>query len=311
MEREFFVERLGFQAGTNNKWSGTQVWYGARKGFEMTAYRTDNIKMFYCIGAYHESPEEAARLLNYFSQLKHLKDLTFVSRYITFHGTFKAVNKNADELQAELDGLLQYLAENGFSTGCFISGEKGPLSLYQVNSKYLLVSETGIRVLQHEEQSYKVEIQNRNENFGLGFLAALGAAIVVGAIIVGAGQIGYRFYYLSVLMPLGIFGAYNFAAKKTSIGSRLFLMIFSIIATFGALYVDWCVTVMRELQFGLKDSVDFVNMTLFNPEPYALENLRNQLIGDAAIPMIIAAGASILGFFMDMKKDDLNIKKIN
>lgn len=50
MEREFFVERLGFQAGTNNKWSGTQVWYGARKGFEMTAYRTDNIKMFYCIG---------------------------------------------------------------------------------------------------------------------------------------------------------------------------------------------------------------------------------------------------------------------
>lgn len=309
-EQEFFLEKLNFQNGSKNKWDGTSIWHGRRNGYEITSYRTDNVTTFFSIGAYHESPEANAKLSTLFTQLQYFKNLSFVAKYITFQTTLKAINKNSEEVLAELDSVLQFLSTNGFATGCFISGEQGALNLYNINGRFLMLTEAGIGILQSQEQARKVEIKNRNENFGLGFLAALAAAIVVGAIIVGIGQLGYRFYYLSVLMPIGIFGAYNFAAKKTSFGSRLFLTIFSIAATFGALYVDWAITLAKLWGVGLKDAIDQLNIVLFNPIDANYASARIELLGDAAVPVIVAAIASIIGFFVDMKKDNVNITKM-
>lgn len=308
-EQEFFLEKLGFQNGSKNKWDGTSIWYGRRNGYEVTSNKVDNKTTHFSIGAYQEFPEANQQLVNFFAELRFFKRLEFVSKYITFQTPTSNITKHSDEVLAELDAIIQFLGTNGFATGCFISGEQGALSLYNINGRFMMLSEAGIGILQTEEQANKIRIKNTNENFGLGLLAAVLAAFVVGALIVGIGRLGYRFFYLSVLMPIAIFGAYNIGAKKTSVGSRLFLTLFSIAATFGALYVDWTFTVMSELEMSFKDAVTVLNTILFNPVP-ELQAARGELIKDAAIPVLVAVVASVIGFFMDAKKDNVSITKM-
>ena len=141
------------------------------------------------------------------------------------------------------------------------------------------------------------------ENVPLGIIGALVGSLIGVAAIVLLGQLGFVASLAGVVMAVCSLKGYELLAKKMSVKGIIICAVIIIVMTFVAEYLDWAITLYRELN-EYYDGVDFLLVLQNLPEFLKEADLVGSFVGSLAVLyLFVALGAvpTIIGAFKEQK----------
>lgn len=210
------------------------LFYGTYNGFHSLIHFEKSSGLFW-ISIGISGNENNELLISVLSSMK--KDRRIVNFEVKTHHIRVSMKnlglKNGIEtkISSVYEELISFLSNNGYTSGCFITGENAlRLSPYQVNDVLLLLSDNAVELVRSKLEDKQASIQRRNENVPLGIIGALLGALLGAGIWLGIGLLGYIVYLAGLaIIVLSFYGYKLFAGKMSKIGA-FFSLIFSVAA---------------------------------------------------------------------------------
>ena len=222
-----------------NKYS--TVWYAGKINGYWCTVNFDAKECSITIGAHKE--EEHKSLVQLLRGEGVYKKESITGKNSTVTITYKIpflTSWNKEKFDEIIESVTGFLKRNSFSSGGFLNGDNGTsLSIYDVGSSYLYLTEAEYRKLERDLESKKIENINTKENFVLGILGVIGVALFGIIAYVLAGMAGYYVWAIPVFLTAASFGLYKHLAKKISIFSAVVIFILLALSLFIGTFLEY------------------------------------------------------------------------
>ena len=205
-----------------NKYS--TVWYAGKINGYWCTVNFDAKECSITIGAHKE--EEHKSLVQLLRGEGVYKKESITGKNSTVTITYKIpflTSSNKEKFDEIIESVTGFLKRNSFSSGGFLNGDNGTsLSIYDVGSSYLYLTEAEYRKLERDLESKKIENINTKENFVLGILGVIGVV-----------------WAIPVFLTAASFGLYKHLAKKISIFSAVVIFILLALSLFIGTFLEY------------------------------------------------------------------------
>ena len=203
------------------------VWYAGKINGYWCTVNFNAKECSITIGAHKE--EEHKSLVQLLREEGIYKKESVTGKNSTVTITYKIpllTSSNKKKFDEIIENVTSVLKRNSFTSGGFLDGDnETSLSIYDIGSSYLYLTESEYKKAVKDLESKKIENINTKENFVFGILGVIGVALVGIIAYVLAGMAGYYVWAIPVFLTATSFGLYKHLAKKISIFSAIVIFI--------------------------------------------------------------------------------------
>lgn len=224
--------------------------------------------------------------------IKHIKIDPFMFSVDIAYSVFR---KNLEKrVSSFFDQITAYLTQNGYSTGCFLTGN-ADAKFTKVNDRFLYLSDEAMEEMVASLEEHKENILEKDENILLGLIGATIGALIGAALWVVIGLLRYYAWFAGIVAITLAFWGYKWLGGKVSKLGAVLVFVISITALFAGSVVEWTWYFYDYL-------VQSYDITFFDVLPETLPMILgdSQLLGDFAldfgigIAVVLIAGIPML-----------------
>ncbi len=276
-----FAEQNHLQFDTVNKMA-----FGQYKGFDICILRTANAgyQIFMKLKNHMKNMDK-----NDFKELKKSKNGLFLMDFnenglMVFNAPAAVTEKGAmEKLQMGIDGLVDFLRENGYKTCCAGCETESGLSAYSINGRGVHLCENCYASFAGNIQNHADDMQEKSENVVFGSVGALLGSLVGVLSIVVIGQLGYVAAISGVILAVCTLKGYEkFGGKLSKMGVMISIAIMAAMVIFGN-RLDWAVAIAMEFDQNIFDAFAAVSDIVDLVDARSDYNLNLFMIGIFAL----------------------------
>ncbi len=292
----------------------TTVWFAGKINGYWCMVSFESKECSITIGAHKEDSSKS--LVQLLKEEGVLKKESITAKNATVTIKYKIpllTSSNKKKFDEIIEGVTSVLKRNSFSTGGFLDGDnETSLSIYDIGSSYLYLTEAEYKKIVKDLESKKIENINTSENFLLGILGVIGVALIGIIAYVLAGMAGRYVWAIPVFLTAASFGLYKHLAKKISIFSAVIIFILLTVSLFIGTFLEYT---WRLYNF-YKEEYTVTFAEILNEAPQIILQtpvIRSEFTRDMLINGAILLIGFIISCFSAYKSEDrfVQIKKVD